>query len=121
MVAIVIVPTKISRGSHKWIWDAMGDDDTGDALDPDGGGMSFADKTVQASGTWASATVVIQGSNDNVTWFTLNDPGGTALSFTADAIKVILENPLYIRPKSSGGSGTDVNVTLAGRAIEQLR
>ena len=122
MVAIAITPTKITRGSHKWIWDAMGNADTGDALDPNGGSISFPDKTVHVHGVnWGSATLIIQGSNDGVNWETLTDPSNTALSFTSDALKVILESPLYIRPKTSGGTATDVNVIIAGRATLQLR
>ncbi len=123
MAVIPIVPTKISRGSHKWVWDAMGDVDTGEPLGPDGGGIAFADKTVQVdSASYDSATVVIQGSNDGVVWFTLTNPNNDNLSFTADALEAILENPLYIRPSTSGGLGSaDINVTLAGRATLQLR
>ena len=121
MATIAIVATKVSRGSHKWIWEAMGNADSGGALDPNGGGINFADKTVQMSGTWGSATIVLQGSNDGVTWFTLVDPQGNAISMTSDGLEAVLENPLYIRPKSSGGTGTDVDVTLAGRATLQLR
>ncbi len=118
-----IVPIKLSRGSHKWIWDAMGDADTGAPLDPNGGGISFSDKTVHLIGTdWDSATIVIEGSNDGVTYVTLTDPQGNPLSFTVDAMEVILENPLYIRPSSSGGLGsTDVDVIMTGRGTLQLR
>ncbi len=121
MATIAIAPTKLSRGSHKWIWEAMGNADVGVALDPDGGGINFADKTVQMSGNWGGATIVLQGSNDGVTWFTLDDPIGDPITNTVDFIKAVLENPLYIRPSSSGGTGTDVDVTLSGRATLQLR
>ena len=121
MATIAIVATKHSRGSHSWLWEAMGDDDVGAALDPNGGGINFADKTVQAVGTWGSATFVLQGSNDGVVWFTLDDPLGDVISQTVDGLAPVLENPLYIRPKTSGGTGTDVDVVLSGRATLQLR
>ncbi len=122
MTVIAIAPTKLSRGSHKWLWEAVGDVDTGAPLGPDAGGIDFADKTVQLVGTFNNATIVIEGSNDGVTYVTLTDPQGNALSFSADAIEVILENPLYIRPSSSGGSGSaDVDVIIVGRATLQLR
>jgi len=77
---------------------------------------ALQDRTVQLFGTWDSATVVIQGSNDprvvsdpgNAVWATLRDPAGNNLSFTADGLKAILELPKYIRPAKSGGSGSDV-------------
>ena len=123
MTTISIVPTKISRGSHKWVWAAMGDDDVGAPLDPIGGGIAFADKTVMIVATYDSATIVIQGSNDGTNWFTLTNPNNDSLSFTVgDQLDTILENPLYIRPKTSGGQGsTAITVTLAGRATLQLR
>ena len=123
MTVIAIVPTKISRGSHKWVWAAMGNADTGGALGPDGGGIAFADKTVQiVASNYGGATIVIQGSNDGTNWFTLTNPNNDNLSFTiGDQLEAILENPLYIRPKTSGGTGTVITVTLAGRATLQLR
>ena len=124
MTIISIVPTKISRGSHKWVWANMGDADVGAPLDPDGGGIAFADKTVMiVVAAYDSATIAIQGSNDGTNWFTLTNPNNDSLAFTVgDQLETILENPLYIRPKTSGGQGsTDITVTLAGRATLQLR
>ena len=125
MTTISIVPTKISRGSHKWVWANMGDDDVGEALGPDGGGIAFADKTVMiVAAAYDSATIAIQGSNDGSNWFTLTNPNNDSLSFTVgDQLDTILENPLYIRPKTSGGQANpaDITVTLVGRATLQLR
>lgn len=122
MATISIVPTKISRGSHKWAWPAMGDADVGEPLGPDGGGIAFADKTVQIEGAFDSATVVIQGSNDGTNWFTLTNPAGADISTGVDTLEAILENPIYIRPSTSGGLGSAViNVILSGRATLQLR
>ena len=68
---------------------------------------AFGDVTVQVSGTFGGATVLIEGSNDNVSWFTLNDPQGNALSVaTSGKIEVVLEAPRYMRPTSSGGGAT---------------
>ncbi len=80
----------------------------------------FPDKTIHLFGTWDSATIVISGSSDSTTgsdgtWTTLVDPHGNALSKTADAIEVILENPLWIRCVSSGGTVTAVSVILTAR------
>lgn len=58
--------------------------------------------------TTGGATCVIEGSNDGTNYGTLNDGQGNALSFTATgAPKQIVERPRYIRPKISGGSGTE--------------
>lgn len=95
-------------GAVLYTWEAMGDDDSGKWLDL----PAAADKTVQLGGTWASATIVLQGSMDKVTVFTLTDADGNAISATDDALALIRENTRYIRPVSSGGSGTDVDVYL---------
>ena len=74
-----------------------------------------SDKTCMIQGTFSSATVVLQGSMDNTTWLTLADPQGNAISKTAAAIEAVLDNPRYIRPTTSGGSGTDLDVYLLCR------
>jgi len=88
----------------------LGNADTGVAANI----RRYADRTVQVSGTFGGATVIIQGSNDNSTWFTLNDNTGAALSFVANGLKVMLENPSYIRPVSSGGAGSTIVVIVSG-------
>lgn len=98
------------RGYSYLTWDALGDDETGDYAAIG----SMSDKTVQVTGTWASATLVLQGSMDNVTWFPLTDIQGVALSFTGNGMKLIAENPRFIRPVTSGGSGTDVDCIVGG-------
>ncbi len=118
-----IVPTKLSRGSHRWEWNTLLNGDTGGPLGANQGCPNFADKTVHVKGDFSGpATLVIEGSNDGVTWITLTDPGGTALSFTVEDIKVILENPQEIRPRVTAGDGsTDLDVFIVGRGVLQLR
>ena len=71
------------------------------------------DRSVQFAGTWDSATIVLQGSNDGTNWHTLNDPLGTDISATANALFQILECTRYIRPSGSGGGGSSsVTVTV---------
>lgn len=71
-----------------------------------------SDKSVQVEGTFGGATVIIQGSNDGTNWRTLSDPANTSLSFTSANIKAVQEHTRYIRPFSSGGTGTTVTVTI---------
>ena len=101
----------------------MLDGDTGAPLDAAQGCPNFADKTVHIKGNFSGpATIVIEGSNDGVTWITLTDPGGAALSFTSEDLKVILENPQELRPRVAAGDGsTDIDVFIVGRGILQLR
>ena len=71
------------------------------------------DRSVQLTGTFGNATVLIQGSNDGTNYVTLTDPQGNALSFTTAGLEQIEEATRYIKPTSSGGDGTQsVTVTI---------
>lgn len=89
----------------------------------------YSDKTVTIAGTFDSATVIIEGSNDplsvadgSANWFTLTDPQGNIISKSSAAIEQITENPLRIRARTSGGGGSqDVNVYLLAKTINPIR
>lgn len=89
---------------------ALGNADTGVATSIN----RWADRTVHVLGTFGGATVTVEGSNDGVNFLTLSDTTGAALMFTAAGMKVILENPIYIRAKTAGGTGSAVTVIVAG-------
>lgn len=89
----------------------------------------YADKTFQAhdvngGSTWGGATLVLEGSMDATadpahadyatsTWKTLTDTTETALSFTADTdVVTVLQNPLWIRPRTSAGTTTTIYASL---------
>lgn len=68
--------------------------------------------SVQITGTFGGATVVLQGSDDGVTWFTLHDTSGSNISATSNArFDTIAIVPAFVRPSLSGGDGT-TSVTL---------
>lgn len=75
----------------------------------------IGDRSVQMSGTWNGATVVLQGSHDDTTWFTLTDPLGNAISMTANGLKQINELTRYVRPDVTAGTPTSVVVRVVGR------
>lgn len=86
----------------------------------DGNPMSYASNgmggvTFQIGGTFgAGGTVVVEGSNDGVSYFTLNDQANAAVSVSAAALKTIRDAPLYIRPRVTAGDGTtSITVTAA--------
>lgn len=90
-------------------WTAMGNADTGTSVPM----SSASDRSVQVEGTFGSATVTIQGSNDGTNWQTLTDPQGTALTWTsANRIEQIEEITRYVRPITAGGTGTNINVNI---------
>lgn len=69
----------------------------------------FRDRSVQMAGTWDSATIVWQGSNvdASLTYATLNDAQGSAISKTADGgPEQIMEATLWQRPLASGGGAS---------------
>lgn len=78
----------------------------------DGNPINFASNgmggvTFQVTGTWgAGGALVIEGSNDGNTWFTLTDQANAALSLSANALKTVRDTPMFIRPRVTGGDGT---------------
>lgn len=89
-------------------WIALSTDDSGKPVEM----PTHSDRSVQVDGTFAGATVLIEGSNDGMNYYTLTDPQGSPLSISTGKLKQILEVTRFIRPRVSGGGGTDINVTL---------
>lgn len=76
----------------------------------------WSDRTVQVSGSFGGATVHIQGSNDDIDYFTLTDPQGNPLSFAAAGLEAIIELPAFLRPTIVGGDGSaSVKIIISGR------
>lgn len=76
---------------------------TGDGAGYAGSGQ----RTIQVTGTFgAGGTCIVEGTLDNANWFQLNDPAGTALSFTAAGLKGIREDVIAVRPRVTAGDGT---------------
>lgn len=74
-----------------------------------GGAVSF-------TGTFGGATVKLQQSNDNVTFFDMKDVYGTVISATADALFIFRTDAAYIRPLVSGGTSDAVNIIVTMRS-----
>lgn len=76
----------------------------------------YADRTIQVDGVFGGASVSIRGSNDDVNYYTLTDPQGNALSFSAGGLETIMELPYYVKPVIFGGDGTTaLIINLCGR------
>lgn len=68
---------------------------------------SYGEKTFQLSGTLgAGGTLQIEGSNDGVTYSTLEDKQGVAATLAALAMVSVQDRPIYVRPRISAGDGT---------------
>jgi hypothetical protein len=78
---------------------------------------ALVDRSVQVTGTFGAAgTVVFEGSNDGVNYYTLTNPLGTAISVTAAGITQVTETSAWMRPRITGGDGTtSLTVTVCAR------
>ncbi len=77
--------------------------------------VDLADRSVQVTGTFAAATIVLEGSNDGVNYFTLSSPSGAALSFTAAGLIQVNQPVAFVRPHVTLGSGASLTVTMTAR------
>lgn len=111
ITAVVTITPEANGITVVFLWETMGDADTGTSVTFN----QFGDRSVQVIGTFGSATVTIQGSNDGATWETLTDYQGNAVTFTAAGLTPIAEVTRYIRAITSGGTGTDVDVYVFAR------
>lgn len=106
-----ITPTNVDTSNtpnvkrHQWAFTAG---DTGVAIDL----LGWVNVSVSAIGTYNGATILIEQSDDNVTFVTAVDPQANAISKTADFIETLLDTVRYIRPRVSAGSVTAVTITL---------
>lgn len=83
---------------------------------------NFADKSIQALGTFGGATVALHGSNDGgVTYAALNTPASVAIGLTAAGIKAVLENTEYVKPVMTGGTNQSLTIALVARLANPLR
>lgn len=101
-----LVPQKLGNNVAIYTWTGLATGDTGGPLN----GPGFTDASYQVGGAFGGATVVIEGSNDGITYFTLVDPFNVALSFTVAALAQVLPICLWIRPRVTGGAAAAINV-----------
>lgn len=94
----------------RYIWSEIATGDTINALKLSGTGARRG--AIQISGTFGSATVKIQTSNDGTNFADIKDIHNTAVSATAASIFEITSAALYIKPAISGGTSDAVNVIL---------
>ena len=100
-------------GVEKVLWETLTEADTASAIIPSSTAPAIA--SVQVTGTFGSATIVLQGSNDGSNFFTLKDTAGNDISFTAAGGADFSVGCLHIRPSTSGGSSSDVDISVIFR------
>lgn len=109
-------PTIKHVGNHTVIftWSLTNADNDGAPIGPNH--SDFADRNVQAFGTFGGGSVLVQGSNnDGGAYHALDDPQGTDISFSGAGGKAISEVTELTRPLLSGGAGSTVTVVIACR------
>ncbi len=105
MAAVTPVITKHGNNTVTFSWTLTQADAVGHPI-PERY-SDYADRCVHIIGpTFASATVIWEGSGDGATYAPLTDPQGNAISKTANGIEQVTETPIFQRPSSSGGGGT---------------
>ncbi len=85
--------------------------------------LPWADRSVQIGTTgdnFNAGTVILEGSNDGVSYQTLKDPAGNPISLTAAGLRQVLESTAYVRPRASVAV-TSVNVIIAVRRASSIR
>lgn len=104
-----VIPSTVT---HTWSLAGAVSGDTFNGVELSGN----ADRSVQFVGT-VTATIVVQGSNDNTNWATLTDGLGNNLSFDGvTGLKQICEMTRYIRPAvTSGTAGTGCKCIIVTR------
>ena len=88
------------------------------------GAVQYADRSVQAVGTFgAGGSITFQGSNNGVDWSALNTAQGSPVALTAATmLKQLVEIPRYIRPVVTAGDGTtSVTAIMVARRANPLR
>lgn len=112
-----ITPTeaRLFDDNYTVTWETLTSSNTaGASWDPKKTEASIA--TAQFTGTFDSATAVLQGSNDGTNWVTLKDMGASNVSFTSAGYAEISTAFAYIRPSTSGGGGSqDIDCILVAR------
>lgn len=76
---------------------------------------AFNTVAIQFAGTFDGTTIVLEGSIDGVSYFTLDDVEGAAISKTSAAMETSGDYALYVRPRVSGGTTVDVDAIMICR------
>ncbi len=108
MATITPVRSSPAWNIEKILWETLKTADTATSMQING----VINGSVQMTGTFGGAVVVLQGTNDGTIYADLLDVNGNAISFDVDGIVDFRTNALAIRPDSSGGAADDVDVTV---------
>jgi hypothetical protein len=121
MATILAKTNHVEHSVLQSVWALMGGADVGTADQLSRypvHSVQMGSGTVAGPGnTFGGATVVLQGSDDGITWFTLKDVTGATVSATSAARFDLNDVPKNTRPSTSGGTGTSVTVIVTSRSF----
>jgi hypothetical protein len=72
----------------------------------------FCERTIQAIGTFGSANLGLNGSNDGTNFALISNRQGTTMSFTAPGINTTQDRPVWVVPKVVSGTGASITVVM---------
>jgi hypothetical protein len=110
-VSTAVVAQALSGKAVRGTWAALAAGETGVALEL---GASRNNIVMQATGTFNTETVSLEGSMDGTTWFALTTEGTTPVAVTTDDIVMVFESVRFIRPVVSAGAGVTIKVIIEG-------
>lgn len=114
MADIVAVSGRPVSGVTTLTWDNVTENDT--PIYSLVAGSRSLSGSFTVSGTFGSATVKFQGSNDGVNWYDFEDADGNVISLTAAGAIDFFSGLVYFRPVISGGSSQLLKIVGAFRA-----
>lgn len=79
-------------------------------------GLGGLSGSMQVTGTFGSATITLQGSNDGTNFYAIKDFAGDDIALTAAGILEFSTAAAYIRPSSANGSADNVTVVIVLRS-----
>jgi hypothetical protein len=111
----------LSKGCFRVTWSGLGVASSADSGSTVIVPSAYDSVSIQVIGTFAGATITIEGSNNGgTTWATLNDSRGegNAMTFTSADLRKLNEVPQMIRPTITSGSASNLSVIAIIRATK---
>lgn len=119
MAAINAVVTRPTDNTIRLTWSAVTESDTCTASSELDG---YGDRSIHVSSAaaWGGATITLKGSNENLgaNPEPLTDPQEVAISISTGSsskIKQILECTHFVQPVTTGGTNSNVKITIFAR------
>lgn len=115
MATIRATTQDVARGVLSSTWSGIA---SGDDFEPVSA-PRHPEATVQATGTFGSATVTLEVSNDGLVFHPLDDFVGDPIAFTAAGYFILPRAPFrFLRPAIAGAGGSGITVTVLAKADE---